>query len=312
MRLQGASYEDIAIAGGGILSTVRAVREATETELLAQLAPQVIAFPGDTGLSIALLNGLAELWPFVASNERPLIRTLFYNGLIARAEAVGSRDGIPREAVVTTAELKVWNRYMPTATGDESSATLSHLLSAPTAQEAYHQLADHLIGGMDLGVLARVLGSLAVEVADQRTDPTGIILHPLIGAVAAPRLAAVLPPAEYSALLAQLAHQLWWSANRAGLQRRSGDEPSTDTLAGAILSGAAGAARRRTRIMHLDDANWWSQLTPIILDLSGPEYKTLLPTVAATWTLAVRSDKRIMAPDDIAAVAAILADAVAT
>ena len=30
-RLQGASYEDIARAGGGILSTVRAVRAATRT-----------------------------------------------------------------------------------------------------------------------------------------------------------------------------------------------------------------------------------------------------------------------------------------
>lgn len=282
-----------------------------ETELLAQLAPQVIAFPGDTGLTVALLNGLAELWPFVASNERPLIRTRFYNGLMARTEAVGSREGIPREAVVTTAELKVWNRYMPTATGDESPASLPRLLSAPTAQEAYHQLADHLIGGMDLSVLARILGSLAVEVADQRADPTGIMLHPLIGAVAAPRLAAVLSPKDYSALLAQLAHQLWWSANRAGLQRRSGDEPSSDNLAGAILSGAAGAARRRTRVMYLDEANWWNQLTPIILDLSTTTDDALRRSVAATWMLAVRSDKRVMAPDDVAAVAAMLADGVA-
>jgi imidazolonepropionase len=34
MRLQGASYEDIARAGGGILSTVRATREASEAQLL--------------------------------------------------------------------------------------------------------------------------------------------------------------------------------------------------------------------------------------------------------------------------------------
>ena len=33
LRLQGASYEDIARAGGGILSTVRAVREASEDAL---------------------------------------------------------------------------------------------------------------------------------------------------------------------------------------------------------------------------------------------------------------------------------------
>ena len=36
MRLQGVSYEDIAKAGGGILSTVRATREARQSELLRQ------------------------------------------------------------------------------------------------------------------------------------------------------------------------------------------------------------------------------------------------------------------------------------
>jgi imidazolonepropionase len=35
-RLQGASYEDVARAGGGILSTVRATRAASEDDLLAQ------------------------------------------------------------------------------------------------------------------------------------------------------------------------------------------------------------------------------------------------------------------------------------
>src|SRR2546428_3118111 len=35
LRLKGASYEDIAKAGGGIVSTVRATRAASEAELLA-------------------------------------------------------------------------------------------------------------------------------------------------------------------------------------------------------------------------------------------------------------------------------------
>lgn len=40
-RLNGAAYEEIARNGGGILSTVRAVRAATEDELFAQSAPRV-------------------------------------------------------------------------------------------------------------------------------------------------------------------------------------------------------------------------------------------------------------------------------
>ncbi|MGA0616578.1 imidazolonepropionase [Paracoccus sp. KR1-242] len=41
MRLEGASYEQIARAGGGILSSVRATREADEQALLASALPRV-------------------------------------------------------------------------------------------------------------------------------------------------------------------------------------------------------------------------------------------------------------------------------
>lgn len=41
MRLEGATYEQVARAGGGILSTVRATRAATEDDLLAGALPRV-------------------------------------------------------------------------------------------------------------------------------------------------------------------------------------------------------------------------------------------------------------------------------
>ncbi|MGA8259904.1 MAG: imidazolonepropionase [Arenicellales bacterium] len=41
MRLEGATYEEIARAGGGILSTVRATREASESELVEAALPRV-------------------------------------------------------------------------------------------------------------------------------------------------------------------------------------------------------------------------------------------------------------------------------
>lgn len=43
MRLEGASYEDLARAGGGIMSTVTATRAATEAELIAQALPRLDA-----------------------------------------------------------------------------------------------------------------------------------------------------------------------------------------------------------------------------------------------------------------------------
>jgi len=41
MRLQGKSYQEIAEAGGGIVSTVKATREATEAELLESALPRL-------------------------------------------------------------------------------------------------------------------------------------------------------------------------------------------------------------------------------------------------------------------------------
>ena len=56
MRLQGASYEVIARAGGGILSTVRATREADEDALLAQsiARARMLVADGVTALEIKI------------------------------------------------------------------------------------------------------------------------------------------------------------------------------------------------------------------------------------------------------------------
>ena len=57
--------------------------------LLAQLAPIVVANPSDTGLNVSLLALLADLWPHVTTDERPLLRVRFLNGLMERAGEVG-------------------------------------------------------------------------------------------------------------------------------------------------------------------------------------------------------------------------------
>ena len=60
-RLNGASYEEIAKAGGGIASTVKATRAASETQLLAQSLPRLKALlsEGVTTLEIKSGYGLA-------------------------------------------------------------------------------------------------------------------------------------------------------------------------------------------------------------------------------------------------------------
>ena len=69
-RLQGASYQDIARAGGGILSTVRAVRAASESELFDASAPRVAALLRDGVTTLEIKSG----YGLDFDNERKMLR----------------------------------------------------------------------------------------------------------------------------------------------------------------------------------------------------------------------------------------------
>jgi imidazolonepropionase len=56
-RLNGTSYEDIARAGGGIMSTVRATRAASEQELLRQSLPRVASLLAEGVTTIEIKSG---------------------------------------------------------------------------------------------------------------------------------------------------------------------------------------------------------------------------------------------------------------
>ncbi|TXI49516.1 MAG: imidazolonepropionase [Lysobacter sp.] len=70
LRLQGASYEDIARAGGGILSTVRAVRAASEDAILAETLPRARALLRDGATTLEIKSG----YGLDFDNERKLLR----------------------------------------------------------------------------------------------------------------------------------------------------------------------------------------------------------------------------------------------
>lgn len=57
LRLQGASYEDIAKAGGGILSTVKATRSASEQELLDAALPRLTALHQQGVTTVEIKSG---------------------------------------------------------------------------------------------------------------------------------------------------------------------------------------------------------------------------------------------------------------
>ena len=57
MRLAGASYEEIARAGGGILSTVKATRAASEDALVAAALPRLDALIAEGVTTVEIKSG---------------------------------------------------------------------------------------------------------------------------------------------------------------------------------------------------------------------------------------------------------------
>lgn len=57
MRLEGATYEEVARAGGGIVSTVAATRAASEDELLAQALPRLDALLAEGVTTVEVKSG---------------------------------------------------------------------------------------------------------------------------------------------------------------------------------------------------------------------------------------------------------------
>ena len=69
-RLAGASYEAIAQAGGGIVSTVRATREASEDALLRQSAPRLDALIAEGVTTVEIKSG----YGLDLASERKMLR----------------------------------------------------------------------------------------------------------------------------------------------------------------------------------------------------------------------------------------------
>ena len=71
-RLQGVSYADIAAQGGGIASTVRATREATEDELFASAAKRLKSLMRDGVTTVEMKSG----YGLDLANERKLLQVI--------------------------------------------------------------------------------------------------------------------------------------------------------------------------------------------------------------------------------------------
>lgn len=103
LRLAGASYEEIARAGGGIVSTMRATRAADEDALVASALPRLDALIAEGATTIEVKSGYGltladELKMLRAARrlgeERPIrIATSFLGAHAVPPEYAGNQDG---------------------------------------------------------------------------------------------------------------------------------------------------------------------------------------------------------------------------
>ncbi len=114
MRLEGATYEEVARAGGGIVSTVSATRNASERELLDSALPRVDALLAEgvsvievkSGYGLDIDTELAMLRVArMIENERPVrVKTSFLGAHAVPAEYKGRADAYIDEVCLAALE----------------------------------------------------------------------------------------------------------------------------------------------------------------------------------------------------------------
>jgi len=190
MRSRGETYESIAKSGGGIMSTVKATREATEDELL-ELAAKRLAVMISHGVgTVEVKSG----YGLDKKNELKILRVAKKLGSISPVDVVSTFLGahsIPAAEIarknpkLSAGEVRkkylslVINEMIP-AVADEKLATFCDVFAdkiAFTKDEARRVLE----AGLDSGLLPKLH-------ADQLSDSDGAELAADIGAVSADHL----------------------------------------------------------------------------------------------------------------------------
>jgi imidazolonepropionase len=206
MRLKGASYEEIAKAGGGILSSVRATRAASEDELVASALPRLDALMAEGATTVEVKSGYGldrqTEWNCLQAarrleKERPVsIRTTYLGAHALPPEWQDNRAGyidfLTGEMLPALAEAGIADAVDAFCEGiafspEETAAIFTHAkaLGLPVKLHA-DQLSN--LGG---AALAASFGALSADHCEY-TDPSGAEAMARAGTVA-----VLLPGAFY-------------------------------------------------------------------------------------------------------------------
>ncbi len=180
MRLNGATYEKIARAGGGILSTVKETRAASEDELVAQSLPRLDALIGEGATTVEIKSG----YGLTLEDEMKQLRA---------ARALGQRRRVSIAATFLGAHA------LPPEAGGDKDRYIDLVCSTMLPAIAREKLAEAVDGFCETiafspAQIARVfetatkLGLRVKLHADQLTQGGGGTLAARFGAISADHL----------------------------------------------------------------------------------------------------------------------------
>src|SRR6266481_6543338 len=206
LRLKGASYEEIARAGGGIVSTVAATRGSTEAELVAGALPRLDALIGEGVTTVEIksgygLNTETEMPQLSAARalgrDRPVtIRTTFLGAHALPAEADGDKDRyidlVCREMLPAVAQAGLADAVDGFMEGIAfSKDQMARVFRAAKALGLPVKLHADQLSNLGGAALASEFSALSADHLE-RTDPAGVAAMARAGTVA-----VLLPGAFY-------------------------------------------------------------------------------------------------------------------
>lgn len=178
MRLKGATHEEVVRAGGGVLSTVRSTRGATEATLVKSALPRLDALIREGVAAVEIKSGYGldietELTMLRAARrlarEREVrVRTSFLGAYAVPPEYKGEGDAYLREVCLPALDAAAEERLIDAVDGFcESIAFTPDQIAAVFARAAKHHLPVRLhaeqLGNIGASRLAARFGALSAD-----------------------------------------------------------------------------------------------------------------------------------------------------